>query len=214
MLTVKDFEFNMFGEKTYVVFDPLKRECAVVDPGMMNAAECARFGHFIEEQELKVKYLVATHLHIDHLMGLEYIENSYNVGLSASPLDVFLGERLKWQAEMFHLPVKVPDQIVLANPLEPGDELPLGDDALEVLAVPGHSPGSIALYSRMSEFVLVGDALFRGSIGRTDLPGGDYATLVKSIGTTLGALPPQTKVYSGHGPSTTIAHELATNPFL
>lgn len=214
MLTVKDFEFNMFGEKTYLVFDPKTRECAVVDPGMMNADECARFGSYVEEHKLKVKYLVATHLHIDHLMGLEYIEKTYNVGLSASPLDVFLGERLKWQAEMFHLPVKVPDQIILANPLEPGDVLPLGVDELEVLAVPGHSPGSIALYSSKSEFVLVGDALFRGSIGRTDLPGGDYATLVKSIGTTLGTLPPQTKVYSGHGPSTTIAYELATNPFL
>ncbi len=125
-----------------------------------------------------------------------------------------LAKSVSQLAEMFHLPIKVPEEIKLADRLTEGDTLPLGNDSLKVLNVPGHSPGSIALYSSKSGIVFTGDALFKSSIGRTDLPGGDYAQLIQAIQSKLLTLPDNTVVFPGHGPSTTIGQEKAFNPYV
>lgn len=213
-MKVKRFEFNMFGENTYIVFDERTRHAAIIDPGMLNQRENTMFSGYIDDNKLIIRYLITTHIHIDHVLGIEYVENKYGVGLSASPDDAFLAKRVAQQAEMFHLPINVPEEIKLAQNLTEGDELPLGDDALEVINVPGHSPGSIALYSAKSEIVFTGDALFKSSIGRTDLPGGDYAQLIQAIQSKLLTLPDKTIVYPGHGPSTTIGQEKTFNPYV
>ncbi|MDE7135970.1 MAG: MBL fold metallo-hydrolase, partial [Muribaculaceae bacterium] len=141
-MKVKRFEFNMFGENTYIVFDERTRHAAIIDPGMLNQRENTTFSDYIDDNKLIIRYLIATHIHIDHVLGIEYVENRYGVGLSASADDAFLAKRVAQQAEMFHLPINVPEEIKLAQNLTEGDVLPLGDDALKVINVPGHSPGS------------------------------------------------------------------------
>lgn len=207
-------QFNLFGENTYIIYDEASLEACIIDPGMMSESECRTFDKIVSQHNLKVKYLVNTHMHIDHVAGDLYVKQTYNVGLSASTLDDFLAQRVAEQARMFHLSIDIFDAVTIDNPLTHGDRLWLGDETVEIIAVPGHSPGSIALYVPSSRFVITGDALFQSSIGRTDLAGGDYATLIRSIRDNLLTLPPDTIVYPGHGPSTTIANESQYNPYL
>lgn len=213
-MKIQSFEFNLFGVNTYIIFDTNTCEAAIADPGMTTERECARIDSYIENNGLHVKYLINTHMHIDHLFGDEYIAKKYGVGISASTDDSILSERIAEQARMFHLRTDMPDSLNVDMPLHDGDRLMLGAEPIDILAVPGHSPGSIALYCPESKFVITGDALFRNSIGRTDLPGGNYSQLISSITKKLMSLPPDTTVYPGHGPSTTIASELRHNPFL
>lgn len=213
-MKIQSFEFNMFGVNTYIIFDTATCEAAVVDPGMTAARECARIDNYIESNGLRVKYLINTHMHIDHLFGDEYIEKKYGVGISASTDDSILSSRIAEQARMFRLRTDMPEMLKVDNPLKNGDRLMLGSEPIDIIAVPGHSPGSIALYCPESKFVVTGDALFKNSIGRTDLPGGSHEQLISSITKRLLTLPPDTTVYPGHGPSTTIESELRHNPFL
>lgn len=213
-MKIKNFEFNLFGENTYVVFDEVSAEAAVIDPGMMDKRECDEIGSFISKKKLKVKYLLNTHLHVDHVAGDEYIESRYGVGLSASSFDELLASLIALQARMFHLDVNVVGSVKIAHPLKNNDRLWLGETPIDVLEVPGHSPGSLAFYFPENSFVITGDALFRQSIGRTDLPGGDFGTLVNSIKNRLMTLPPETIVFPGHGPRTTIADEKKLNPYI
>lgn len=212
-LKLASFEFNPFGEITYIVWDPTSHEAAIVDAGMSNDRERAAIDHFLAEHSLTVKYLINTHMHIDHSFGISYIKDNYHVGVSASPYDEPLSKGLEQQAVMFHLPFKV-DNVEIDHPLHDGDALLLGDNELTVIRVPGHTPGGIALYDAADKFVLTGDSLFHSSIGRTDLPGGDHATLVKAVTDRLLTLPGDTTVYPGHGPATSIAHERTFNPYL
>ncbi len=213
-LKVKRFEFNMFGESAYVVYDEPTRFAAIIDPGMMNARECVQLDAYIADNSLDVKKLIATHIHVDHVLGVEHVEKRYGIKLSASSDDLFLAERIEEQVRMFHLPISMSDSIAVANILSDGEIVALGDDSFEVISLPGHSPGSIALYSKKSGVVFSGDALFQNSIGRTDLPGGNYAMLILSITDRLLSLPDSTIVYPGHGPSTTIGNEKRFNPYL
>lgn len=213
-MKIKIFEFNLFGENTYVTFDEVSAEAAVIDPGMMDKRDCDEISSFISENKLKVKYLLNTHMHIDHVAGDEYIESRYGVGLSANSLDEPLASRIAQQAQMFHLDVNVVGSVKIAHPLKNNDRLWLGKTPVDVLEVPGHSPGSLAFYFPENGFVITGDALFRQSIGRTDLPGGDFGTLIGSIKNNLMTLPPETVVFPGHGPRTTIADEKRLNPYI
>lgn len=214
MMEIKRFEFNVFGVNTYVVWDSDTLDAAVVDPGMPNSEECSRLSKFITDNSLKVTALLNTHLHIDHLLGDEYVESRYGVDLQASSKDSFLSDRLQNQVAMFHLRVNIPERLEIAVPLKAGNKVRIGKSYLDVIEVPGHSPGSLAFYSPADGFVITGDALFRGSVGRTDLPGGSYPTLIKSITDNLLTLPPSTVVYPGHGPASTIGDEISMNPFL
>lgn len=213
-MQIQKFEYNLFGVNTYIIYDESSREAAIVDPGMVNADECKAIDDFIIGNSLSVKYLINTHMHIDHLFGDEYVMVKYGVGIAASTDDSILSSRIAEQARMFHLRTDISESLTISTPLKDGDRLRLGKEEIEIFAVPGHSPGSIALYCSESGFVITGDALFRGSIGRTDLPGGNYAQLISSITNKLLTLPPMTVVYPGHGPSSTIAYETNYNPYL
>lgn len=213
MLKIKSFEFNLFGERTYIVWDQDSRESMTIDPGMSNAAERSEFDNFIAGENLILKYMVNTHLHLDHTWGNSHVEECYGILTSASPDDTMLGRRRAEQAQMFG--IREPLQpLDIANPLSDGDMLTLGSYTFTVIAVPGHSPGGIALYCAQAEILFSGDSLFAGSVGRTDLPGGDTATLIGAIRSRLMTLPGSTTVFPGHGLSTTIAREMAANPFL
>ena len=203
----------MFGVNTYVMWDPESREAAIVDPGMIDSAERDALDSFIARNELKVTQLINTHSHLDHIFGNTYIKEKYGLEIKANPADDFLARTLPEQAARFGLRQSLTPQSLDVE-LHEGDTLHLGSEEIKVLSVPGHSPGSIALYCPESGFVITGDALFPGSVGRTDLPKGDFSTLVDAIRRKLLTLPDETVVLSGHGGETTIGREKATNPYL
>lgn len=207
------FGFSLFGINTYLVVDEASKKCAVVDPGMIEPDEENALVDYIERNKLHVVDVINTHLHVDHAIGDKFVAEKFRVPVLGHRSDETLGRRLQEQAEMFGMRGKL-DSVSLTFYLEDGDRVSIGDGELEVLHVPGHSPGSIALYDPQGHWVIVGDALFAGSIGRTDLPGGDYATLVGAINDRLMALPDDTAVYPGHGPATTIGQERKYNPYL
>lgn len=207
------FGFSLFGINTYLVVDEASKKCAVVDPGMIEPDEENALVDYIERNKLHVVDVINTHLHVDHAIGDKFVAEKFRVPVLGHRSDETLGRRLQEQAEMFGMRGKL-DSVSLTSYLEDGDRVSIGDGELEVLHVPGHSPGSIALYDPQGHWVIVGDALFAGSIGRTDLPGGDYATLVGAINDRLMALPDDTAVYPGHGPATTIGQERKYNPYL
>lgn len=212
-MKVARFEFSMFGINTYVVYDPATRKAAIIDPGMSNRREEDAIVNFIEREKLEVTHIINTHLHIDHAIGDKSSAETFKSPIYAHQGDEILGSRLQQQAVMFGLEEKV-DRISINSYLHDGDEIRIGEGVLKVIHVPGHSPGGIALYDAADGFVIAGDSLFAGSIGRTDLPGGDYKTLIDSVKEKLLSLPEDTKVYSGHGGSTTIGIEKRSNPFL
>lgn len=203
----------MFGVNCYVLWDPDTREAAIVDPGMADRAECDALDDFLTRNKLHATQLIDTHMHLDHIFGNLYVKERYGLPVRAAKADEFLGLTLNEQAARFRLPVKAEDHGIDME-LKDGDVLHVGGEELRVLAVPGHSPGSVALYAPESGFVITGDALFAGSIGRTDLPGGDFATLIGSIREKLMKLPPETVVLPGHGDETTIGRELKSNPYI
>lgn len=209
----RSFEFSLFGVNTYIVWDPATLDCAIVDPSMTTEAEASVIDRFITANSLRPVHLVNTHLHLDHTFGDEHIMERYGLLLEAHPDDAFLGASRQSQADMFHLPLELPP-VTVGVALRGGDTVRVGDGSLEVLDVPGHSPGSIALYDSADGFVLTGDALFAGSVGRTDLPRGNHAQLIDSITRRLLTLPPDTIVLPGHGRPTTIAEEQRHNPYL
>lgn len=213
MLKIKQFVFNPFGECTYVIADEATGDAIVVDPGMADAAELKRFDDFIESNHLNIKGIINTHLHLDHCFGDNYVKDKYGVKVSAHIDDAPLGGSVAEQARRFGMRMNNSD-VVIDAPLADGDVITLGDDRLEVIHTPGHSPGGICLYSPTGKFLIAGDTLFQGSIGRTDLEGGNHHQLVDSIKSQLLTLPDDTLVLSGHGGSTTIGAERASNPFL
>lgn len=207
------FQFALFGINTYVVFDSDTKDCAVIDPGMSSDEERSAIFNFIETKGMKVTHIINTHLHIDHAIGNRDIRDRYKVDTYASEDDSFLASRMREQASMFGINLNVED-VKIDHYLKDGDIIKIGNGELEVIAVPGHSPGGIALYDRKDGFLISGDSLFNGSIGRTDLPGGSSKQLLDSIKSRLMTLPADTRVYPGHGPATTIGREAKVNIFL
>ncbi|MDE7080907.1 MAG: MBL fold metallo-hydrolase [Muribaculaceae bacterium] len=212
-MKIARFEFSLFGINTYAVFDPATRECAIIDPGMSSEPERKAIEHFITDNGLTLTHIINTHLHIDHAIGNSWLKSHFPAPVEAHEADLPLGSRMMEQAAMFGIPIDT-EAVVIDRPLHNGDSIKIGHGTLEVIHVPGHSKGSIALYDKADGFLISGDALFAGSVGRTDLPGGNGSQLIDSITTRLLTLPPDTVVYPGHGPATTIGHEAATNPFL
>lgn len=212
-MKIAKFAFQLFGINTYVVYDPATKKCAIIDPGMSDSEEEEAMEGFIKRNGLTVTHVINTHMHVDHAIGDKYAADIFNAPVLAHPADEPLGERMKEQAMMFGLRERI-DNVAVSSYLTDGETIRIGDGRLEVLHVPGHSPGSVALYDPDGGFVIAGDALFAGSIGRTDLPGGNHGQLISSIKSKLLSLPGDTVVYPGHGPATTIAREKATNPFL
>lgn len=211
-MKVSRFVFSMFGINTYVMWDPESSEAAIVDPGMIDDEERNALDGFINRNGLKVTQLLNTHMHLDHIFGNAHVKENYGLQIKAHPDDNFLGLSLNDQASRFHLPLHLTD-MGLDVELHDGDTLYLGKEPIKVITVPGHSPGSVALYCPESHFVITGDAVFKGSIGRTDLPGGNQSQLLESIRAKLFTLPDDTVILPGHGPETTVGFEKAHNPF-
>ncbi|MFA9391211.1 MAG: MBL fold metallo-hydrolase [Prolixibacteraceae bacterium] len=206
------FTFNPVQENTFVLFDQSSGECAIIDPGCYNNAEFELLKGFILANNLKPVKLINTHCHFDHIFGVERCRTEWNLKWEAHAGDSFLVEAATAQAAMFGIKI---EPIMPADiHLDENSEISFGKVSLKAIHVPGHSPGSICLYNEESKTLIAGDVLFRGSIGRTDLPQGDYDTLINGIEEKLMTLPDDVIVYPGHGPSTTIAYEKANNPFL
>ena len=213
MLHIKQFIFNPFGESTYIVYNPDTLDAIVVDPGMGEKEENDEFDKYITDKNLKLRGIVNTHMHLDHCFGANYVKDKYGVPVSAHVADEFLGNNIDDQARRFGIRLKGKD-VMIDAPLADGDTISIGDDTLQVIHTPGHSPGGICLYSADGNFLIAGDTLFQGSIGRTDLAGGNHSQLIASIRNKLLSLPDDTLVLSGHGPSTTIGAEKKYNPYL
>jgi len=211
-MTIKSFVFNPFQENTYVVYVE-SGEAMVIDPGCFSVAEEQTLLKFITENSLTIKLVVNTHLHIDHVFGNGFLEKLFDIKALAHREDEFWLNGLEAQARMFGVPLRHAKPSI-AHYISEGDILMLGDERFDVFEVPGHSPGSIALYNARQSCLFTGDVLFAGSIGRTDFTGGDHATLIREIHEKIMILPDNTLVYSGHGPSTTIGQEKSGNPFL
>lgn len=212
-MKVSRFELNPFGENTYILWHETAKKAIVVDPGMMRDDENQLIADFLERHELTLQSVILTHIHIDHVTGAKWLADKYGVKVLASKADEFLSSILPMQAQLFGLKIEVP-AISIDQPLKDGDEIMLGDEKIIVIATPGHSPGGICLYMPDSATVISGDTLFEGSIGRTDLPGGNFDRLIESIKTKLLTLPDDTVVAAGHGYTTTIGAEKQHNPFL
>ncbi|MFA4852495.1 MAG: MBL fold metallo-hydrolase, partial [Bacteroidales bacterium] len=211
MITVKTFVFNPFQVNTYLLFDETG-ECIIIDPACMEEHEEKHLSEFIETQKLRPVRLFNTHAHIDHIAGNKFAAEKYKIGLEVHKESLSFLHSAKEHASIFGFPD--------AEPVEPsafindGDTIRFGQSELKVLYTPGHANGSISFYAEKEKFVIVGDVLFNESIGRTDLPTGNYNILIENIKNKLLVLPESTLVYPGHGPFTTIDHEKHYNPFL
>lgn len=211
MITYKQFIFNAFQENTYVVFNQAKK-AFILDPGCNSKQEQHQIAAYIEQNQLSIEAVINTHCHIDHILGNFWACKTYKAPLLAHALELENLRMAPMVSQMYGIQYET--SVEPSAFLEPQNAFFLGDDAFEILFTPGHSAGSISLYYPQAGVAFVGDALFAGSIGRTDLPGGDYQTLIKSIKNQLLSLPANTIVFSGHGPATTIENEAKSNPFL
>ena len=204
---------NPFGENLYILWDEISHEAVVVDPGMMRDSEREMVTKFIDEHKLIVKHILLTHLHIDHITSARWLADETGADVCGSSLDAPLGQELPDQVAHFRINVEV-DPLTVDRNLADGDTLQGGDEMMQVLHVPGHSPGGLAFYLPQSALLISGDTIFNGSVGRTDLWGGDMAQLLNSIREKIYTLPDETVIASGHGPTTTVADEKRFNPFL
>lgn len=210
MLYTESFVFNPFQENTYIIYNEHK-QCWIVDPGMSNSAEVSHILQYIRTQELQPQAIINTHAHIDHILGVTALTDIYNIPFSIHEQEQVVLNNAKGSAAMFGFDF---NDVPKVSSYIAETTIKLGDDEIEVRFVPGHSPGSVAFYYPKDNWVIAGDALFNGSIGRTDLPGGNHQQLINSIKTQLLTLPANTRVMSGHGPDTTIEAEKNYNPFL
>ena len=211
MITIKSFEFSPIQENTYILYNEFN-DCLVVDPGCYFDNEREEMAVFIEQKALKPKMLLNTHCHLDHVFGNKFVAEKYGLKLSLHEKELPVLQFAPASGLMYNMPFdNYTGEFIF---LKEGETLKLGADELKILFTPGHSPASISFYSEKQGFVVSGDVLFQRSIGRTDLPGGDFETLIKSIKTQLLVLPDDTKVFSGHGLVTTIGEEKRGNPYL
>lgn len=211
MFTVKAFVFSPLQENTYLLYNG-EGNAFIIDPGCYFEEERETLGRFLQQNKLNPVKLLNTHCHLDHVFGNKWIHETYGLELHIHRLEQQVLSFAPASGLMWNLPFDNYN-----GPLHfvaEGEEINLGDDTLSVLFAPGHAPGHVCFYCKAQGFVIGGDVLFRESIGRTDLPGGDHATLLNSIRTQLFTLPDETIVYSGHGPATTIGYEKRHNPFL
>lgn len=213
MINATMMTVNPFGENMYILWDETSHDAVVVDPGMMREEERKMVTDFIKGQELNVIHVLLTHLHVDHVTGARWLADETGADVCGSAQDAQLGLELPNQLAYFHLNVEC-EELTLDRDLQDGDTIQLGEETIQVLHVPGHSPGGLAFYLPQSGLLISGDTIFNGSVGRTDLMGGDMAQLINSIREKILPLPDETVIASGHGPTTTIADEKRCNPFI
>lgn len=211
MINIKQFTFNAYQENTYVLFDETG-ECVIIDPGMYDGAEQNELVQFITAAELRPVALLNTHCHIDHVFGNKFVFDQW--GLKPR---FHQGELAVLQAIPGYAPQMGMRYELSPEPesyLPESGEITFGNNKLTLIFAPGHSPAHLCFYSEADNILIGGDVLFYQSIGRTDLPGGNHEQLLSSIRENLFILPPETKVFPGHGKSTTIGFEMKHNPFL
>jgi glyoxylase-like metal-dependent hydrolase (beta-lactamase superfamily II) len=211
MLTVKAFSFNPVEENTYVLYNEKKDGC-IIDPGCYFENERAALKTFLEQAGLNPVLLLNTHCHLDHVFGNKFVHDKWGLTLHIHEKEKQMLDLAPASGQMYQLPFDNYDGELVY--IKEGGKINLGEEELEIRFTPGHSPGSVCFYHEAGGFVIAGDVLFNGSIGRTDLPGGDFDTLINSIQTQLFTLPDDTKVYPGHGPMTTVGFEKMNNPFV
>ncbi len=211
MLKVKSFIFNPVEENTYVLYNE-KDACCIIDPGCYFSIERKELQDFIEEQRLQPKFLLNTHCHLDHVFSNKFVHDQYGLPLQLHPKEQLVLEYAPAAGLQWGLPFENYQGPLIF--LQEGTSIWLNNDELEILATPGHSPGSICFYCRSQQFVISGDVLCYQGIGRTDLPGGDPGTLLRSIREKLFTLPDEVVIYPGHGQPITVGFEKRTNPFL
>lgn len=212
MLQIHVFTFNPFSENTYLLFNSETREACLFDPGCSNATEQSALKRFLEEKSLSLDHLLLTHAHIDHILGYSWVHDTYKLVAHANEKEITVFQRGVESAMMFGIPYT--EGPSLKTDLRHGDTLSLLGEEWELREAPGHSPGSILFICHARKWVIAGDVLFRESIGRSDLPGGNHDTLLHSIQKQLYTLPDDYTVFPGHGPETTIGHEKQFNPFI
>ena len=210
MLKIESFIFGPFQENTYVLFDETS-EGVILDPGCYEQQEQLTLSQFISDNHIKIIQVINTHCHIDHVLGNQFVKNKYQ-----APLAIPEGEKEALAAVKIYAPnygFPAYQEAEVDEYIKEQDTVEFGDTRFDVLLVPGHSPGHLAFYHDESKVCFGGDVLFQSSIGRTDLPGGDHQTLIRSIHEKIFSLPDEVIVYSGHGPPTTVGQEKKTNPF-
>ncbi len=210
MLSISAFTFNPFQENTYILFDETK-EAVIVDPGCYDRIEEKELTDFIADKQLKLKAIINTHSHIDHILGAYFVKDKYKVPLYVHRLDESTLRAGKVMAQMFGIDRF--DEVTADHYLEEGTPFKFGNQSLDVLFLPGHAPGHVGFYHEKEKVLIGGDVLFNRSIGRTDLPGGNYDTLIDSIHKKIFTLPDDVVVYPGHGPETTVGEEKVGNPY-
>ena len=211
MLKIKVFTFSPIQENTYVIYNE-KKECIIIDPGCYFPEEKQELKAFIDKNVLITKMLLNTHCHLDHVFGNKFIAEAYDLTLHLHPKEEVVLQFAPTSGLMYDMPFdNYQGEFIFLNE---GDKVTLGEDELEIIHVPGHSPGSICFYCKAQNCIIGGDVLFNGSIGRTDIPMADSQTLLNSIKQKLFLLPENVIVYSGHGPETTIGVEKRSNPFV
>lgn len=212
MLKIKLFTFNMFSENTIIIWDDKSGDAAIVDPGTSSSTEENELLSFISSKDLRIKYLINTHCHIDHILGCSFVKEKFNPVYYAPELDLPLLDNAQQQAQMFDLDIDqppIPDKLITEQ-----TEIMIGESKLQFLFTPGHTPGEFCIYIGEEKICVTGDVLFKESIGRTDLWGGNYETLLNSIHEKLFLLPDDVIIYPGHGEPSTIGYEKQNNPFL
>jgi hydroxyacylglutathione hydrolase len=211
MISIQAFTFNEFQENTYVLFDQTK-ECVIIDPGCYKPEEQRVLVDFIKSNKLKPVKLLNTHCHIDHVLGNTFVADKYKIPFYLHEGELFTyKDTLRWTTLFGIPPLEVPENKVFVTEV---DTIRFGESELQIAFTPGHSIASITFYNLGEKFAIAGDVLFRESIGRTDLAGGNQNVLLESIRATLFTWPDDMKIYSGHGGPTTIGHERRYNPFL
>jgi len=212
MVKIKVFTFNTFSENTIILWDEESNETAIIDPGTSSTDEENELSNFISSKNLNIKYLINTHCHIDHILGCKFIKEKYNPVYYAPEKDIPLLEHAQQQAQMFDIILDEPPKPDLL--IDEATDISLGNSNLKFLFTPGHTPGEYCIYLEKEKICITGDVLFNESIGRTDLWGGNYNTLIDSIEKKLLTLPDEVVIYPGHGETSAIGYEKQNNPFL
>ncbi|MBO5849678.1 MAG: MBL fold metallo-hydrolase [Paludibacteraceae bacterium] len=212
-MKIEKFIFNPFHENTYLVYDEVTKDAVVIDCGCYTQKEKNTLLSFINQHQLTIKYVLNTHLHIDHIFGNKFLFSQFGIEPQAHKGDIELLERMQEQALAFGLSLKEKEQSI-GNFIDEKNSLTIGESSIQFIHVPGHSLGSLCIYFPKEKWLFSGDVLFLRCIGRTDLPGGNYAQLIDGIHNKLLVLPKETRVFAGHGFETTIGYEQENNPFL
>ncbi|MBK9299510.1 MAG: MBL fold metallo-hydrolase [Bacteroidetes bacterium] len=211
MLRIHSFTFNPFQENTYLIIDE-NNKTIIIDPGMYSPDEFDVFFNFIDQHKLIPELLLNTHTHLDHVFGNAAVLKKFDIPYGFHLADKPVFDAASSAGAMYGMSFeKSPEPTYY---LKEHENVQLGNHFLKILLTPGHSPGSVCFYHEAQQFVISGDVLFQMSIGRSDFPGGNYDTLMQSIHSQLMMLPGDTKVYSGHGPETSIGFEKMNNPFI